>query len=83
MKKFLVLLAVAASADMATLTVAGSNPGPAGNLPADNRETRACLVLLQKMSQSPAANTWRNRMRAWPCMKRAGARRTTTAEAGQ
>jgi hypothetical protein len=82
MKKFLILLTlVVGVTTMASMKAAGSGPVPKANVAADLREARACAVLLKKMSQSPAADTWRNRMRAWSCRQRSDTARERTAEA--
>ena len=74
MKKFLVFLTVVAGVTaMASITAAGSNPMVKADPVADQRQARECKVLLKRMSQSPDADTWRNRMRAWPCLQRAEA----------
>lgn len=72
MKKFLLLFALAGSATtLASMQAVGSTPTAPPISAADLREARACTALLKKMTLSPEADTWRNRMRAWTCMKRA------------
>ena len=81
MKKFLVLLTLVASVTItASMQAAGSSPVAKVDA-ADLREARACAILLKKMSESPEADTWRNRMRAWPCRQRSDLTRVATAEA--
>jgi len=65
MKKFLVLLALAASASAMAST---KSTGP-GDIRSSTMTTdaRACSILLRRMARSPGADTWRNRMRAWTC----------------
>jgi len=71
-KKFLVLLALVVGVTaIPAMKATGSSPASKAAVAADRREARACEVLLRKMSQSPSADTWRNRMRAWPCIRRA------------
>jgi hypothetical protein len=82
MKRFLVLLAlVLGVAAMPSMKAAGSSPVSEVNVAADRRAARACEVLLRKMSRFPAADTWRNRMQAWPCMRRARDTGAAIAEA--
>lgn len=83
MKKFLVLLALTLGVtSMASMKATGSSPAADANTAADRREGRACEILLKKMSQSPDADTWRNRMRAWHCRQRSEAAREATAGVG-
>jgi len=46
----------------------------AGSLPTrqKNRETASCLRLAAKMHADASMDTWRNRMKVWPCLKEAG-----------
>jgi hypothetical protein len=82
MKKYLNLLALAAGvATLVSVKAAGSSSGFETNIAADRREARACEVLLRKMSQSPEADTWHNRMRAWPCIERGASTRASILEA--
>ena len=82
MKKVLILLALAAGvATMASMKTAGSSPVFETNVAAGLREARACTVLLKKMSRSPDADTWRNRMRAWTCRQRSDAARAIAIKA--
>jgi hypothetical protein len=81
MKKHLFLLALVVGATtLASVKEAGSSTEPASNITVAGREARACEVLLRKMS-SPNADTWHNRMRAWPCIQRAKATRASIVEA--
>jgi galactokinase len=78
MKKYLILLALAVGVTtLASMKAAGSSSEFVRNIAADRREARACEVLLRKMS-SPNADTWQNRMRAWPCIQRAKAMQAST-----
>lgn len=80
MKKLLILFALAASATtLASMNAAGSSPTVSRHGSSHIREDRACALLLKEMARSPDADTWRNRMRAWPCMQRAEAAPTITA----
>ena len=82
MKKFLFLLALSVvAATFTSMKAAGSSFVPAMKVAADRREARACELLLRRMSRSPDADTWRNRMRAWPCMRRAEAAGASIMEA--
>ena len=82
MKKFLILIVLVGSVTTtASMKAAGSGFMPETTVAADRREARACEVLLRKMSQSPNADTWQNRMRAWPCMQRAETTRASIVEA--
>ena len=82
MKKFLVLLAlVVGVTTLPAMKATGSSPASEVNVAADRREARACEVLLRKMSRSPNADTWGNRMRAWPCIQQAKANTTSMVEA--
>jgi hypothetical protein len=82
MKKHLILLAlVVGVTTLASMKAAGSSSELVRNIAADRSEARACEVLLRKMSQSPDADTWRNRMRVWPCIERNASTRASTLEA--
>lgn len=84
MKKFLVLFTVLAGVTtLATMTAAGSSSIYEVNAGADQREARKCDVLLKKISHSRDADTWRNRMHAWPCLRRAKAARTSLVDIKQ
>lgn len=81
MKKFLLLLTLAGVATtMASMQAAQSSPGSSAQTSADAPGARACAVLLRKMTRSADADNWRNRMLAWPCMKRANRAVITFAE---
>jgi len=81
MKKFLLLLAIAGGATaLASVQAVGLSPDGRSK-DADIPEARACAVLLKRMNQSAEADTWRNRMRLWPCLKRADG--TVVASAGK
>lgn len=66
MRKLTLSLAFAASAiAMAAMQANGSNTSsPKASQP---RDLQACKLLVQKMENSPADNTWRNRLRTWKC----------------
>jgi hypothetical protein len=36
------------------------------------REAASCMRLAAKMQSDPTINTWRNRMKVWPCLEKAG-----------
>jgi hypothetical protein len=81
-KKFLVLLALVMGVTaIPAMKATGSSPASEVTVAANRRDALACEVLLRKMSKSPNADTWRNRMRAWPCIQRAMATRTSIVEA--
>jgi predicted secreted protein len=83
MKKFLILFALVAGATTtASMKAAGSSSASEKDYAAELRETRACNVLLKKMSQSSDADNWRNRMRAWTCRQRSDAARAVAMKAG-
>lgn len=66
MKKLTLSLACAAGAmAIASFQANGSSTAPRHVMA--EREGNACKALVQKMELSPAANTWRNRMRTWKC----------------
>ena len=35
-----------------------------------DREAESCLRLAAKMQSDPFMNTWRNRMKVWPCLEK-------------
>jgi len=83
MKKFLTLLALAASVTtMASMNAPGSGSTSTPILAAGLLEARTCDALVKKMSHSRDADTWRNRMRVWTCRQRSAASRKAAAEAG-
>ena len=78
MKKALILLALLASTTaLASMQAAGQSS--ISKISGGSREARACEVLRKKMSKSPDANTWQNRMRAWPCRRRPDIARVAAA----
>jgi hypothetical protein len=80
MKKFLMLLVLAACATTAaSMQAAGSSPRMSPHAD-DVREARACAVLLKRMARSAEADNWRNRMLAWTCMQRADRAVVASAE---
>jgi hypothetical protein len=79
-KKLLVLITVLAGVTT-SMTSAGSSSISETRDAVDRREARKCDVLLKKISRSPNADTWRNRMRAWPCLQRAEAARGPLVDA--
>ena len=38
----------------------------------EDREAASCMRLAAKMRSDPTMNTWRNRMKVWPCLEQAG-----------
>jgi hypothetical protein len=64
MKTFISLCVVAIAAVSA---FAGSPPTPQ-----KNRTTPSCMRLAAKMQADASMDTWRNRMKVWPCLKEAG-----------
>jgi hypothetical protein len=38
----------------------------------EDREAASCMRLAAKMQSDPSMNTWRNRMKVWPCLEQAG-----------
>lgn len=47
----------------------------AGSLPTPHRDraTASCMRLAAKMRADASMDNWRNRMKVWPCLKKAGA----------
>ena len=50
-----------------------------------DREAASCLRLTAKMQSDPSMNTWRNRMKVWPCLDEVGgaSRELATVASGQ
>ena len=68
MKKITITLVLAASALAASVLQApGQRTVDMLGVEARTRQVRACVVLLRKMTGSPAQDTWRNRIAAWTC----------------
>lgn len=78
MKKLWILLALAVGViALASLQAGGQNSASAND--ANTREARMCVALLNKMSNSPAAHTWQNRMLSWKCRNSTLAKHTVAA----
>jgi hypothetical protein len=49
-------------------------PAFAGSMPTQRKDRAAasCMRLFAKMRADASMDTWRNRMKVWPCLKEAG-----------
>lgn len=74
MKTFISLCVVAIAAVSA---FAGSLPTPE-----KDRTTASCKRLAAKMQADASMDTWRNRMKVWPCLKEADASAELAAVTG-